>query len=131
VVMYEGAPDWLDRGRFWQLVEKYGVTIFYTAPTAIRAFMRWGTEWPERSTVWTPRLLGTAGEPMNAVAWMWYHEHSGGGRCRIVDTWRQTETGGITITPMPGNTETKPGSVSGPFTGIFADVLNEKGDSVP
>ncbi len=131
VVMYEGAPDWPDRGRFWQLVEKYGVTIFYTAPTAIRAFMRWGTEWPGRSNLSTLRLLGTVGEPINPEAWMWYHEHIGGGRCPIVDTWWQTETGGIMITPLPGITETKPGSATVPFPGIFADVLNEKGDSVP
>ncbi len=131
VVMYEGAPDWPDRGRFWQLVEKYGVTIFYTAPTAIRAFMRWGTEWPGRSNLSTLRLLGTVGEPINPEAWMWYHEHIGGGRCPIVDTWWQTETGGIMITPLPGITETKPGSATVPVPGIFADVLNEKGDSVP
>src|SRR5690606_953888 len=103
------------RGRFWQLVEKYGVTIFYTAPTAIRAFMRWGTEWPGRSNLSTLRLLGTVGEPINPEAWMWYHEHIGGGRCPIVDTWWQTETGGIMITPLPGITETKPGSATVPF----------------
>jgi len=130
VVMYEGAPDWPDRGRFWQLVEKYGVTVFYTAPTAIRSFMRWGPEWPRRSNLSTLRLLGTVGEPINPEAWMWYHEHIGGGRCPIVDTWWQTETGGIMITPLPGITETKPGSATVPFPGIFADVLNDKGESV-
>ncbi|HEX7088784.1 MAG TPA: acetate--CoA ligase, partial [Longimicrobiales bacterium] len=128
-VMYEGAPDWPDRGRFWQLVEKYGVTVFYTAPTAIRAFMRWGTEWPQRSNLSTLRLLGTVGEPINPEAWMWYHEHIGGGRCPVVDTWWQTETGGIMITPLPGITETKPGSATVPFPGISAEVLNDKGDA--
>src|SRR5690606_13074376 len=130
VVMYEGAPDWPDRGRFWQVVEKYGVTIFYTAPTAIRAFMRWGTEWPAKYDLSTLRLLGTVGEPINPEAWMWYHEHIGGGRCPIVDTWWQTETGGIMITPLPGITVTKPGSATVPFPGISADVLNDKGESV-
>ena len=129
VVMYEGAPDWPDRGRFWQLVEKYGVTILYTAPTAIRAFMRWGTEWPAKYDMKSLRLLGTVGEPINPEAWMWYHEHIGGGRCPIVDTWWQTETGGIMITPLPGITETKPGSATVPFPGISADVLTAEGDT--
>ncbi|HSH46606.1 MAG TPA: acetate--CoA ligase, partial [Longimicrobiales bacterium] len=110
VFMYEGAPDWPDRGRFWRLVEKYGVTVFYTAPTAIRAFMRWGTDWPAGYDLSSLRLLGTVGEPINPEAWMWYQEHIGGNRCPIVDTWWQTETGGIMITPLPGVTETKPGS---------------------
>jgi acetyl-CoA synthetase len=118
VLMYEGAPDWPDRGRFWDLVEKYGVTILYTAPTAIRAFMRWGTDWPAKYDLSSLRLLGTVGEPINPEAWMWYHEHIGGGRCPIVDTWWQTETGGIMITPLPGVTETKPGSATVPFPGI-------------
>jgi acetyl-CoA synthetase len=131
VVMYEGAPDWPDRGRFWQLIEKYGVTILYTAPTAIRAFMRWGTEWPARYDMRTLRLLGTVGEPINPEAWMWYHEHIGGARCPIVDTWWQTETGGIMITPLPGMTETKPGSATVAFPGIAADVLTAEGDSAP
>jgi acetyl-CoA synthetase len=122
-LMYEGAPDWPDRGRFWRLIEKYGVTIFYTAPTAIRAFMRWGTDWPGRSDLSTLRLLGTVGEPINPEAWMWYHETIGGGRCPIVDTWWQTETGGIMITPLPGLTETKPGSATIPFPGIAAEIL--------
>jgi acetyl-CoA synthetase len=129
VLMYEGAPDWPDRGRFWQLVEKYGVTILYTAPTAIRAFMRWGTEWPAQSDLSSLRLLGTVGEPINPEAWMWYHEHIGGARCPIVDTWWQTETGGIMITPLPGITETKPGSATVPFPGITADVLTAEGDT--
>ncbi|HEX6134999.1 MAG TPA: acetate--CoA ligase [Longimicrobiales bacterium] len=128
-LMYEGAPDWPDRGRFWQLVEKYGVTILYTAPTAIRAFMRWGTEWPAKHDMGSLRLLGSVGEPINPEAWMWYHEHIGGGRCPIVDTWWQTETGGIMITPLPGITETKPGSATVPFPGISAAVLTAEGDT--
>ncbi|MGQ0562322.1 MAG: acetate--CoA ligase [Gemmatimonadota bacterium] len=130
VVMYEGAPDWPDRGRFWHTIEKYGVTIFYTAPTAIRAFMRWGTEWPARSNLLTLRLLGTVGEPINPEAWMWYHEHIGGERCPIVDTWWQTETGGIMITPLPGMVETKPGSATVAFPGVDADVINNDMESV-
>jgi acetyl-CoA synthetase len=129
VVMYEGAPDWPDRGRFWDIVQKYGVTILYTAPTAIRAFMRWGTEWPAKYDMATLRLLGTVGEPINPEAWMWYHEHVGGGRCPIVDTWWQTETGGIMITPLPGLTETKPGSATVPFPGVAAAVLTAEGDT--
>src|SRR5688572_1049371 len=130
VLMYEGAPDWPDRGRFWQLIEKYGVTILYTAPTAIRAFMRWGTEWPAKSDLSTLRLLGSVGEPINPEAWMWYHEHIGHGRCPVVDTWWQTETGGIMISPLPGITETKPGSATKPFPGIFAEIVNNDGDPV-
>ncbi len=130
VVMYEGAPDWPDRGRFWRLIEKYGVTILYTAPTAIRTFMRWGTEWPARRKLSTLRLLGSVGEPINPQAWMWYHEHIGGGRCPIVDTWWQTETGGIMITPLPGITVTKPGSATVPFPGVSAAVLTGDGQSV-
>ncbi len=129
-LMYEGAPDWPDRSRFWRLVEKYGVTVFYTAPTAIRAFMRWGTEWPAKHDLSTLRLLGTVGEPINPEAWMWYHEHIGHERCPIVDTWWQTETGGIMITPLPGSTITVPGSATVPFPGISADVLNNEGSSV-
>jgi acetyl-CoA synthetase len=131
VFMYEGAPDWPDRGRFWKLVQKYGVTVFYTAPTAIRAFMRWGTEWPAGYDLSTLRLLGTVGEPINPEAWMWYQEHIGGDRCPIVDTWWQTETGGIMISPLPGVTGAKPGSATIPFPGISADLLNEEGYSVP
>jgi acetyl-CoA synthetase len=130
VVMYEGAPDWPDRGRFWRTIEKYGVTIFYTAPTAIRAFMRWGTDWPAQSNLSTLRLLGTVGEPINPEAWIWYQEHIGHKKCPIVDTWWQTETGGIMITPLPGITETKPGSATVPFPGITADVLTADGESV-
>lgn len=130
-VMYEGAPNWPDRDRFWKLVEKYGVTIFYTAPTAIRAFMRWGTDWPAGSDLSTLRLLGTVGEPINPEAWIWYHENIGGGCCPIVDTWWQTETGGIMITPLAGVTETKPGSTTVPFPGISAEVLSNEGDAVP
>ncbi|HLU25683.1 MAG TPA: acetate--CoA ligase [Longimicrobiales bacterium] len=130
VVMYEGAPDWPDRGRFWRLIEKYAVTIFYTAPTAIRAFMRWGTEWPAKSDLSSLRLLGTVGEPINPEAWVWYHHHIGKGRCPIVDTWWQTETGAIMITPLPGITETKPGSATVAFPGISAEVLNDRGEPV-
>jgi acetyl-CoA synthetase len=129
VLMYEGAPDWPDRGRFWDLVQKYGVSILYTAPTAIRAFMRWGTDWPARFDLKSLRLLGTVGEPINPEAWMWYHEHIGGKRCPIVDTWWQTETGGIMITPLPGITETKPGSATVPFPGIAAAILTAEGDT--
>jgi acetyl-CoA synthetase len=128
-VMYEGAPDWPDRGRFWELIEKYGITILYTAPTAIRAFMRWGTEWPAKYDMSTLRLLGTVGEPINPEAWMWYQQHIGGNRCPIVDTWWQTETGGIMISPLPGITETKPGSATVPFPGITAEVLTAEGDT--
>ena len=103
VVMYEGAPDWPQKDRFWQIVERYGVTIFYTAPTAIRAFMRWGTEWPARRDLSSLRLLGSVGEPINPEAWVWYHRYIGGERCPVVDTWWQTETGAIMITPLPGH----------------------------
>jgi acetyl-CoA synthetase len=128
VFMYEGAPDWPDRGRFWSLCETYGITVFYTAPTAIRAFMRWGEEWPERYDLSQLRLLGTVGEPINPEAWMWYHEVIGKERCPIVDTWWQTETGAIMITPLPGVTETKPGTATRPFPGIQAEIRDEDGD---
>ena len=131
VLMYEGAPDAPDRGRFWYLIEKYGVTVFYTAPTAIRAFMKWGTEWPAKYDMSTLRLLGSVGEPINPEAWMWYHEHIGGSKLPIVDTWWQTETGGIMITPLPGLTETKPGSCTIPFPGIDAEVLDAEGNPSP
>jgi acetyl-CoA synthetase len=131
VLMYEGAPDWPDRGRFWSMVERYGVTVLYTAPTAIRAFMRWGSEWPEQYDLSTLRLLGTVGEPINPEAWMWYHANIGGGRCPIVDTWWQTETGGIMITPLPGVTATKPGSATIPFPGITAAVIDQDGNESP
>ncbi|MBI1949946.1 MAG: acetate--CoA ligase [Acidobacteria bacterium] len=127
VLMYEGAPDWPDRGRFWQICEKYGVTIFYTAPTAIRAFMRWGGDWPGRYDLSSLRLLGTVGEPINPEAWMWYRKKIGGGRCPIVDTWWQTETGMILITPLPGITPTRPGSATRAFPGVEAEVLDERG----
>ena len=130
VLMYEGAPDWPQKDRFWELIERYGVTIFYTAPTAIRAFMRWGTEWPAKRDLGTLRLLGSVGEPINPEAWMWYQEHIGRGRCPIVDTWWQTETGAIMITPLPGITSTKPGSAARPFPGIFAEVRDARGQRV-
>jgi len=130
VFMYEGAPDWPDRGRFWQLCEEYGVSIFYTAPTAIRAFMRWGERWPGAHDLSALRLLGTVGEPINPEAWIWYHGVIGGARCPIVDTWWQTETGAIMITPLPGITATKPGTATRPFPGIRAAVMNEEGREV-
>jgi acetyl-CoA synthetase len=128
VLMYEGAPDTPDRGRFWQICEKYGVTVFYTAPTAIRAFMKWGESWPQKSDLSKLRLLGSVGEPINPEAWVWYHKFIGGERCPIVDTWWQTETGAIMITPLPGITETKPGTATRPFPGIDVTILNEAGD---
>jgi len=128
VMMYEGAPDWPDRGRFWKLCQDYGVTVFYTAPTAIRAFMKWGNDWPASYDLSSLRLLGTVGEPINPEAWTWYRTHVGGDRCPIVDTWWQTETGGIMITPLPGYTVTKPGSATTPFPGIEAAILDEEGN---
>jgi len=130
-VIYEGAPDWPDRDRFWQICEDHGVSVFYTAPTAIRAFMKWGDQWPAGRDLSRLRLLGTVGEPINPEAWTWYHEHIGGGRCPIVDTWWQTETGQILITPLPGITSTKPGSATRPFPGIHAEILDEQGNVVP
>ncbi len=130
VLMYEGAPDWPEKDRFWQLIERYGVTILYTAPTAIRAFMRWGTEWPARRDLSSLRLLGSVGEPINPEAWMWYHEHIGGGRCPIVDTWWQTETGHILITPLPGITNLKPGSATRPCPGISPEIRTASGEPV-
>ena len=123
-LMYEGAPDWPAKDRFWELCEKYGVTIFYTAPTAIRAFMKWGAQHAQKHDLSKLRLLGSVGEPINPEAWMWYREHIGGDRCPIVDTWWQTETGGIMITPLPGITETTPGSATVAFPGIFAELLD-------
>lgn len=131
VVMYEGAPDFPEKDRFWSICEKYGVTVFYTAPTAIRAFMKWGTEYPARRDLSQLRLLGSVGEPINPEAWIWYHQNIGGGRCPVVDTWWQTETGHILISPLPGITETKPGSATRPLPGIVADVVDEQGQSVP
>jgi acetyl-CoA synthetase len=130
VVMYEGSPDFPDKDRFWAIVEKYAVTILYTAPTSIRTFMRWGPEFPQRRDLTTLRLMGTVGEPINPEAWMWYHEHIGGGRCPIVDTWWQTETGMIMITPLPGIVATKPGSATRPFPGVEVDIRDEAGNSV-
>jgi acetyl-CoA synthetase len=130
VFIYEGAPDWPERDRFWSLVERYGVTVLYTAPTAIRAFMKWGTEHPGRHDLSSLRLLGSVGEPINPEAWIWYQTHIGGGRCPIVDTWWQTETGGIMITPLPGVTTTKPGSATTPFPGIKADLVDAAGTVV-
>jgi acetyl-CoA synthetase len=129
-VMYEGSPDWPDKDRLWEIVERYGVSIFYTAPTAIRAFMKWGSDFPASRDLSTLRLLGTVGEPINPEAWMWYRQHIGGGKCPIVDTWWQTETGGIMITPLPGVTTTKPGSATVPFPGIEADLLDAKGHPI-
>jgi acetyl-CoA synthetase len=130
VLMYEGAPDWPQKDRFWELIERHGVTIFYTAPTAIRAFMRWGTEWPEKRDLSTLRLLGSVGEPINPEAWIWYHRHIGHERCPVVDTWWQTETGMIMITPLPGITSTKPGSATQPFPGVSAEIRDTKGKRI-
>jgi acetyl-CoA synthetase len=127
VLMYEGAPDWPERDRFWSLIETYGVTILYTAPTAIRAFMKWGTAHPAKHDLSSLRLLGSVGEPINPEAWIWYQTHIGGGRCPIVDTWWQTETGGIMITPLPGVTTTKPGSATTAFPGIVAELVDNAG----
>jgi len=130
-LMYEGAPNFPEPDRFWRIVEKCGVTILYTAPTAIRAFMKWGVEWPKKHDLSSLRLLGTVGEPINPEAWIWYNEVIGGKRCPIVDTWWQTETGGILITPLPGATPTKPGSATLPFFGIVPEVVDDQGREVP
>ncbi|MEA2535708.1 MAG: acetyl-CoA synthetase [Actinomycetota bacterium] len=126
-IMYEGAPDFPDKERWWSIVERYKATILYTAPTAIRTFMKWGHEYPARHDLSSLRLLGSVGEPINPEAWMWYFEYVGGGRCPVVDTWWQTETGAIMITPLPGITRLKPGSATRPFPGIAADVFDEEG----
>ncbi|MEZ6123006.1 MAG: acetate--CoA ligase [Planctomycetaceae bacterium] len=128
IVMYEGAPNWPDEGRFWEIIEKYQVSIFYTAPTAIRAFIKWGNQWPEKHDLSSLRLLGTVGEPINPEAWMWYHKVIGQERCPIVDTWWQTETGGIMISPLPGITATKPGSCARPLPGVVPEIVSEKGE---
>jgi acetyl-CoA synthetase len=129
-VMYEGTPDFPERDRWWSIVERYGVTILYCAPTAIRTFMKWGTEFPERHDLSSLRVLGSVGEPINPEAWMWYSTHIGGGRCPVVDTWWQTETGAIMIAPLPGLTPTKPGSATFPLPGIGAEVVDEAGRRV-
>ena len=152
VFLYEGSPDWgrsetpepkgteietaavpggAARDRFWEMIERHKITILYTAPTLIRACMKWGDQHPAAHDLSSLRLLGSVGEPINPEAWLWYNEHIGGGRCPIVDTWWQTETGAIMISPLPGLTTTKPGSASRPFPGIFADIVDEKGQSVP
>jgi acetyl-CoA synthetase len=130
-VLYEGTPDFPDKDRLWRIAEQYGVTILYTAPTAIRTFMKWGSEYPERNDLSSLRLLGTVGEPINPEAWVWYWQHIGGGRCPVVDTWWQTETGAIMISPLPGATTLKPGSATFPLPGIGADIVDRDGQSVP
>jgi acetyl-CoA synthetase len=130
-VMYEGAPDYPQRDRFWSIVEKYGVNIFYTAPTAIRAFNKWGDQWPDGHDLSSLRLLGTVGEPINPEAWMWYHEVIGKKRCPIVDTWWQTETGMIMISPLPGAIASKPGSATVPFPGVVAEIVDKQGRPMP
>lgn len=127
VFMFEGTPDYPEKDRYWDLVEKYGITILYTAPTAIRTFMKWGAVYPEKRDLSSLRLLGSVGEPINPEAWIWYHKHIGGERCPIVDTWWQTETGMIMITPLPGITDLKPGSCTVPFPGVKAEILNRSG----
>ncbi len=129
VVMYEGAPNHPGPDRFWQIIEKWGVTVFYTAPTAIRAFMRWGDDWPAKHDLSSLRLLGSVGEPINPEAWMWYRQQIGGNRCPIVDTWWQTETGSIMISPLPGATPTKPGSCTRPLPGIAVEVVQRDGST--
>ena len=130
LMVYEGAPNFPDNSRFWNLIEKYKVSVFYTAPTAIRAFMKWGDSWVDKHDLSSLRLLGTVGEPINPEAWMWYHTKIGAEKCPIVDTWWQTETGGILLSPLPGVTPTKPGCATLPFFGIEPAVLSEEGDEV-
>src|SRR3989441_549420 len=130
-VIYEGTPDFPDKDRWWSIIEKYKVRVLYCAPTAIRTFMKWGAEYPEKHDIRSLRLLGTVGEPISPEPWLWYHEHIGGSRCPIVDTWWMTETGMILITPLPGITTCKPGSATFPFPGVRADVVDENGKSVP
>ena len=129
-LIYEGAPNWPEPDRFWNIIARHRVSILYTAPTAIRAFMKWGIEWPKKHDLSSLRLLGTVGEPINPEAWIWYHNVIGGKRYPIVDTWWQTETGGIMITPMPGATPTTPGSATLPFFGILPEVVDEQGNAV-
>jgi acetyl-CoA synthetase len=128
--MYEGTPDFPDKDRWWSIVERYGVSILYTAPTAIRTFMKWGSQYPEAHDLSSLRLLGSVGEPINPEAWMWYQEHIGGASCPVVDTWWQTETGAIMISPLPGVTVTKPGSATFPLPGIGAEVVDDQGNTV-
>jgi acetyl-CoA synthetase len=130
VVMYEGSPDYPDKDRFWEIVEKYRVTVLYTAPTSIRMFMKWGTEYPAKHDLSSLRLLGTVGEPINPEAWVWYNENIGHDNCPIVDTWWQTETGMILITPLPGITTTVPGSATVPFPGISASIVDDQGNEI-
>jgi len=130
-LMYEGAPNWPDLDRFWAIIAKYKVNVFYTAPTAIRTFIKWGEQYPNRHDMSSLRLLGTVGETINPEAWMWYREVIGKNRCPIVDTWWQTETGMIMITPIPGAVATKPGSATRPFPGIVAEVVTRSGEKVP
>jgi len=130
-MLYEGAPDWPDKDRFWSLCETHGVTILYTAPTAIRAFMKWGDSYPAKHDLSRLRLLGSVGEPINPEAWIWYRRHIGGDRCPVVDTWWQTETGAIVISPLPGLTETKPGSATVALPGYSADLLDRDGNVIP
>ncbi len=131
VVMSEGAPNWPDEARLWKIIEDHKVTILYTAPTAIRSFMKWGTQFPKRHDLTSLRLLGSVGEPINPEAWMWYHEQIGGGRCPIVDTWWQTETGSIMVSPLPGATPTRPGSATRPLPGVVTEVVDKAGNPVP
>jgi acetyl-CoA synthetase len=130
ILMYEGAPDWPDRGRFWEIAERHGVTVFYTAPTAIRAFMKWGAEWPAKRDLSAIRLLGSVGEPINPEAWAWYREHVGRNAVPVVDTWWQTETGAILVSPLPGLTTTRPGSATFALPGIEMEVVDEAGNTV-
>src|SRR5438034_1658721 len=128
--MYEGAPNWPEPDRFWNIVERHRVNILYTAPTAIRAFIKWGEHYPLKHDLSSLRLLGTVGEPINPEAWMWYHEIIGKRKCPIVDTWWQTETGMIMISPLPGATPTTPGSATRPFPGVIVEVVTRKGEKV-
>jgi acetyl-CoA synthetase len=130
-VMYEGTPDYPDKDRWWEIIERYKVTILYCAPTAIRTHMKWGAQYADKHDLSSLCVLGTVGEPINPEAWIWYHQHIGHERCPIVDTWWQTETGAIMITPLPGVTTTKPGSATFPLPGIGADIVDADGNSVP
>jgi acetyl-CoA synthetase len=131
VMMYEGAPNWPNEGRFWEIIERYRVNVFYTAPTAVRSFIKWGDKWVDRHDLSSLRLLGSVGEGINPEAWMWYYQKIGGGRCPIVDTWWQTETGGIMMSPLPGAIPTKPGSCTKPLPGIIPAIVDSAGQPVP